>query len=171
MGRLEPDDVGSVAPSAGDASEVPPAESRTGDSVAMATRPAPVPRRGGRPTRGRLAAIAVIGVVAVLAVAFALSWLGGGGTTASPTPSLDATQALCLHLRDLQTPREDSLGRLADTLQSDADTIGAQGDAALAAEVLTLRTAVLAYRAALVNHSDLTMVSVKMGRALRAMPC
>ena len=32
-----------------------------------------------------------------------------------PQPSLTTTQALCLHLRDLQTPREDALTRLADT--------------------------------------------------------
>ena len=37
-----------------------------------------------------------------------------------PTPSLTTTQALCLHLRDLQTLREDALTRLADTVKADA---------------------------------------------------
>jgi len=170
MGLLEPDDVERPVPSVQAVAQEPAPPAEGAASAVTTARPAAPPRRGARWTRGRLAAIAAIGIAVVLVVAFALSSLGGGAT-ASPSPSLDATQALCLHLRDLQTPREDSLGRLADTLQGDAAAIQAQGDATLASKVLTLRTAVLAYRAALVNQGDLTAVSVKMGKALRAMPC
>jgi hypothetical protein len=129
---------------------------------------------GGPPTRTRLAVIALIGIVVVLVAAFALSELGDGGgeaTSAAPSSTLDAQQALCLHLRDLQMLREDSLARLAVTLQGDADTIEAQGAPALADKVRTLRTAILAYRVALVNKADLTDVSAEMGKALSAVPC
>jgi hypothetical protein len=161
MGQLAPDDVEATAPMG--AAGIPP----------VASGPTGAPRSSGPPSRTRLAVIAVIGIVAVLGIAFALSSMGDGQQAASPAPSstLDATQALCLHLRDLQTPREDSLARLADTLQTDADTIEAQGDTTLAAKVLKLKAAVLAYRQALVNQGDLTDVSVKMGKAVDAMPC
>lgn len=163
MGQLEPDDVDVTA--AMGTTAIPPAAAS--GPTAAASRPS------GPPTRTRLAVIAVIGIVAVLGIAFALSSMGDGQDAASPAPSstLDATQALCLHLRDLQTPREDSLARLADTLQTDADAIQAQGDTTLAAKVLKLKAAVLAYRQALVNQGDLTDVSVKMGKAVAAMPC
>jgi hypothetical protein len=168
MGQLEPDDVEAVTPTG-------PAVAQAG--LAAATTAAVVhargSRRGGPPSRGRLAAIAMIGVIAVLAVAFALSSLGGGGngtaSTASPTP--DAKAALCLHLRDLQTPREDSLTRLADTLQNDATALQGQGQVTLARKVLKLRKAALAYRDALVSQGDLTAVSAQMFKAVNALPC
>src|SRR5512141_2742221 len=168
MGRLEPDDVEPVAPNA-----AAPEPRPTPAPITSPTRAASAASAGGPPSRARLATIAVIGIVAVLAIAFALSSLGGGnGQATSPTPSstLDARAALCLHLRDLQMPREDSLARLAVTLQSGADTFQAQGDAALANKVLKLKTAVLAYREVLVNQGDLTDVSVQMGKALSALP-
>jgi DNA-directed RNA polymerase subunit RPC12/RpoP len=171
MGQLEPDDAEPAARI--ETGQGEPDEPRRPAPTAATTRSARSHRRGGPPTRGRLAAIAVIGIVVVLGVAFALSSLGDDGGVASPAPSstLDATQALCLHLRDLQTPREDSLARLADTLQADADTIQANGDPALAAKVLKLKAAVLAYRQALVDQGDLTDVAVKLGKATAAMPC
>jgi hypothetical protein len=107
-------------------------------------------------------------------VAFALSAFGDSGGTAaaaSLSPSVDPVAALCLHLRDLQTPREDSLTRLGDTLQADATAIQTQGDAVLAAKVLDLRTAALAYRDALVSQGDLTEAATQLGRAVNKLPC
>jgi hypothetical protein len=164
MGELEPDDVATTHAPAAERDNATPA----------AARPAPPPRRSGPPTRGRLAAYAVGGIAAVLAIAFALSALGGGGgetVASSPPPSVDPVAALCLHLRDLQTPREDSLARLGDTLQTDAATIQAQGDATLAQKVLKVRTAALAYRDALAAHGDLTQVAAQLGAALNKLPC
>jgi hypothetical protein len=173
MGQLEPDDVEPVAPSVPAPDAAGP--SATGPSPALTpARAAAASSRGGPPSRARLATIAVIGIVAVLAIAFGLSALGGGNEQAgSPTPtsSLDAREALCLHLRDLQMPREDSLARLAVTLQSDADTFQAQGRTGLATKVLNMKTAVLAYRDVLVNHGDLGDVETQIGKAVSALPC
>jgi transcription elongation factor Elf1 len=138
----------------------------------------------GPPTRARLAAIAVIGIAAVLIVAFALSAFGGNGgetvgtgspsapaTTAAPSSSLTATQQLCLHLRDLQLLRVDNYTRLAAELANDEAAIQAAGDAALAAAVDRMRTAVLAYKDALAAQSDTTAVSLQIAKAYKAMPC
>jgi hypothetical protein len=124
--------------------------------------------------------IAIAGIAGVVAVAFVLSSLGAGGeatatsttsaavTSSAPVSSVDA---LCLHLRDLQTPREDSLTRLATTLQSDAAAIQGEGKAKLAAAVDTMRHAVLAYRDALAAQGDTTQAGVKIANALDALPC
>jgi len=163
MGQLEPDEA-PAAPEATTAGAAAP----TGSG------------RGGPPTRGRLAAYAVGGIAAVLAIAFALSAFGGSegvvasgtpSSSAAPSPSGDPVAALCLHLRDLQTPREASLTRLADTLQADAAAIEAQGNEDLATNVLKLRTAALAYRDALVSQGDLAQASAEMGKAVQKLPC
>jgi hypothetical protein len=78
---------------------------------------------------------------------------------------------LCLHLRDLQTLRADALARLADALRADAAAFQQAGDAGLAADVLRVRTAALAYRDALLAGSDLTDVSAEIGKAVNALPC
>jgi hypothetical protein len=146
--------------------------------------PPPGPKAtSGPPTRARLATIAVIGIAAVLIVAFALSAFGGEGggaattttSTSSPTPapssSLTVTQTLCLHLRDLQLVRVDNYTRLAAELANDQAAIQASGDAKLAAKVGTMRTAVLAYRDALASQGDTSQVSRQIGDALGALPC
>jgi hypothetical protein len=135
--------------------------------------------RGGQPTRGRLAVIAAIGIGVVLAGSFGLSALGDGGTatptTTSPpsaaSSSLEPVAALCLHLRDLQTPRADALARLAEELQADADAFQQVGQGGLASKVLRVRTAALAYRDALLAQGDLTDVSAELGKAVNALPC
>ena len=87
-----------------------------------------------------MATIAVVGIVAVVAIAFGLSSLGdetaAQSTSPSPSASLTTTQALCLHLRDVLIPREDAYTRLADTLKADAVAIKAEGDTELTAAVL-----------------------------------
>jgi hypothetical protein len=112
------------------------------------------PVRGPYPLaarRVRLGSIAVVGIAAVLIGAFALT-RGGGEPAPSPTP--DAVQALCLHMRDLQTARVDALARVAQSIAVDADAIEASGNPTLAANVRKLREAILAYRAALASQSD-----------------
>lgn len=143
-----------------------------GETGASRRQRAPSGRAKGPMTRARLAAIAVVGIAAVLAIAFALSSLGGdqGTVLASPTPST-STQLLCLHLRDLQTPREDAFTRLAATLQQDAATIEAEGNADLAAAVLRMRTAVVAYRDALASQGDVSEAARKVANASRGIPC
>jgi hypothetical protein len=149
--------------------------------------PPPVPKSPtGPPTRARLATIAVIGIAAVLIVAFALSAFGGNGaetagtdtptsTSSSPTPSpsssLSTTEALCLHLRDLQLLRVDNYTRLAAELANDEAAIQASGDAKLAAAVTKMRTAVLAYRDALAAQADTSAASAQLATAYKAMPC
>jgi transcription elongation factor Elf1 len=148
--------------------------------------PPPAPKgRSGPPTRARLATIAVIGIAAVLVVAFGLSALGSDGgaegavattgppspTTPAPSSSLTPTETLCLHLRDLQLVRVDNYTRLAAELANDEAAIDAAGDAKLAAEVDTMRTAVLAYRDALASQGDTTQVSGQIAQALGALPC
>jgi hypothetical protein len=127
-----------------------------------------------------LAVIAAIGIGVVLAGSFGLSALGNDGEGAapstppasvSPSSSLEPIEALCLHLRGLQTPRADALARLADELQADADAFQQAGDAGLAAKVLRVRTAALAYRDALLAGGDLADVSAELIKARNALPC
>jgi hypothetical protein len=125
----------------------------------------------------------VIGIAAVLVIAFALSALGseGSGTdaattsTSSPTPapssSLTPTETLCLHLRDLQLVRVDNYTRLAAELANDEAAFQAAGDTKLATKVETMRAAVLAYRDALASQGDTTQVSGQIAQALGALPC
>ena len=128
--------------------------------------------------------MAVIGIAAVLVVAFALSAFGGSGgetaatdspTLTSPTPApssaLSTTETLCLHLRDLQLLRVDNYTRLAAELANDEAAIQASGDAKLAAAVTKMRTAVLAYRDALAAQADTSAASAQLATASKAMPC
>ena len=126
-----------------------------------------------------------MGIAAVLIVAFALSAFGGDGTdaasasnspfavatTPAPSSSLTTTEQLCLHLRDLVLFRVDNYTHLAAELADDAAAIQASGDAKLAADVTTMRTAVLAYRDALAAQADTSAASVQISKALKALPC
>jgi hypothetical protein len=133
------------------------------------------------PTRRKLGALAAIGIATVLVVSFALSSLGAPRETtspsqASPTSSapaspVGAVEALCLHLRDLQTPREDALTRLASTLEDDAAALAADGKRNLADAVDQVRIAVIAYRDALASHGDTSAPAAQLGAAMTQLPC
>jgi len=152
----------------------------TPESARQATGP---PRRSSgyrTPTRARLATIAIAGIIAVVGIAFALSSLSSSdrdvsyatsSSASAPSPSLTTTQALCLHLRDLQTLREDALTRLADTVKADAVAIKAEGDTELTAAVLRVRKAILAYRDALAAQGDTSAAGAELGAAYIALPC
>jgi ribosomal protein L37AE/L43A len=175
MGQFEPEPEHEPEPEAG------PEPEPEWSPAPIDTAPAPVSTpHGRRPlTRTRLAVFAIVGVIAVPAIAVALWSLGGGETGASssispsplPSASVDSTEALCLHLRELQTPREDALTRLAATLKADAVTFKAEGDFELAVDVLAMRKAVLAYVEVLAAQGDITDVATQMASALSAMPC
>jgi hypothetical protein len=151
-------------------------------AVPVARHAAPPRQRKIRrpPTRARLTTIAAIGIAAVLVIAFALSSLGAEPSatpsptqsdTTSPSGSVAPIDALCLHLRDLQTPREDSLTRLAATLHDDAAAIQADGQPKLADAVRRMSVAVLAYRDALAAKGDTTQAGVQVTDALADLPC
>jgi len=131
------------------------------------------------PTRQRLAALAVLGIATVLVGSFALSSLGAEkaaapsppATSPPPSASLSPTEALCLHLRDLQTLREDALTRLASTLEEDAAALQTEGEHGLAQAVGRLKVAVLAYRDALAAHGDTSAAGAQMTAALADVPC
>jgi hypothetical protein len=155
--------------------------------AALASTPkgSPPKRVSGPPTRARLATIAVIGIAAVVVIAFAISVLAGDETetagasdtpaasSSSPAPSssLTTTETLCLHLRDLQLLRVDNYTRVAAELADDEAAIQAASDVQLAAAVTKLRTAVLAFRDALAAQQDTSAVSAQVGKALAKMPC
>jgi hypothetical protein len=146
--------------------------------IARHAAPPPGPGRKRPPTRGRLAALAALGIASVLVAAFALSSFGAEKTAPSPesppptsSGPADPTGALCLHLRDLQTPREDSLTRLAATLESDATAIEAEGKQQLAMAVRRMEVAVLAYRDALAAHGDTSAAGAQIIAASKDLPC
>jgi hypothetical protein len=152
--------------------------------VVVARHAAPQRAKEKRPpTRGRLAVTAAIGIAAVLAGSFALSALGAPRTSATPTDSIagpispsstiagSPMEALCLHLRDLQTPREDAYARVASQLAEDEAGFEAAGRVALARAVENARVAVLAYRDALANQADTTAAGAQLGAAVSQLPC
>jgi hypothetical protein len=115
--------------------------------------------------------MAVAGVILVVLVAFALTRGGGGAGGSSPSPSVDPVTALCLDLRNLQTPRVDALTRVLQGLPAHADAIAATGNAALAANVRALAPAITAYRDALATQADDTQALQGMQGALAQLPC
>ncbi|HTG48052.1 MAG TPA: hypothetical protein VK646_10400 [Actinomycetota bacterium] len=116
--------------------------------------------------------LAVAGVVLVLVVAFVLTRGGGGSDGGGPsnTPG-DPVVALCLDLRNLQTPRVGALTRVLQGLPAHADAIEAAGNPDLADKVRALEPAVKAERDALATQADDTQSLAAMGEALAKLPC
>ena len=91
----------------------------------------------------------------------------GDGTTGTQSLSADAVATLCLHLRELQTPRVDAFTRAAAELAADADAIDAAGNPQTAAAVRRLRRAVIGYRDALQTQGgDDSAAAAAMAHAL-----
>ena len=128
----------------------------------VATTPAAVPATTApaataapeRSRRLRLGTIALVAIAAIVLGSFLLT--RGDGTTGAEGPSAgaDALAAMCLHLRDLQTPRVDAYTRVAKALVADAEAIEAAGNPQAAVAVRTLRRAVVGYRDALETQGD-----------------
>jgi DNA-directed RNA polymerase subunit RPC12/RpoP len=136
---------------------------------ARATAPTtPDPERSSaaeRRRRLRLGTIALVSIAAIVVGSFLLT--RGGGTTGTQSPSADAVATMCLHLRDLQTPRVDAFTRVATELAADADAIDAAGRSQTAAAVRRLRRAVIGYRDALQTQAgDDTAAAAAMAQAL-----
>jgi len=132
------------------------------------TTPAPAPVRSSaaqRSRRLRLGTIALVAIAAIILGSFLLT--RGDGTTGTQSPSADAVATMCLHLRDLQTPRVDAFTRVAAELTADADAIDAAGNPQTAAAVRRLRRAVIGYRDALQTQAgDDTAAAAAMAQAL-----
>lgn len=137
-------------------------------TVASPPDPATTGRRS-QPPMGPI--LAVAGILLVVAVAFLLTRGGGGGNSGTPSASGDPVTALCVDLRDLQTPRVDALSRVLRSLPAHADAIAAAGNETLAANVRALTLAVKAYRDALETQADDTAALQQMGAALAKLPC
>jgi DNA-directed RNA polymerase subunit RPC12/RpoP len=118
-----------------------------------------------RRRRLRLGTIALVSIAAIVVGSFLLT--RGGGTTGTQSPSADAVATMCLHLRDLQTPRVDAFTRVANELAADADAIEAAGTPQTADAVRRLRRAVIGYRDALQTQAgDDTAAAAAMAQAL-----
>ena len=139
-------------------------------AVAQATSGPPSGRRARRGQANVMPLLAVAGIVLVVIVAVVLT-RGGGGGASSPTPTPDPVAALCLHLRDLQTPRVDAFTRVAQEISDDAAAIAATGNQQLADDVRQLRKAVIVYRDVLATQGDDTQAIEDMAAASRKVPC
>src|SRR6476660_4098005 len=118
-----------------------------------------------RSRRLRLGTIALVSIAAIVLGSFLLT--RGGGTAGTQSPTADAVATMCLHLRDLQTPRVDAFTRVAAELAADADAIDAAGSPQTAAAVRRLRRAVTGYRDALQTQGgDDSAAAAAMAQAL-----
>jgi hypothetical protein len=107
----------------------------------------------------------LVAIAAIVLGSFLLT--RGDGTTGTQSPSADAVATMCLHLRDLQTPRVDAFTRVASELAADADAIDAAGSPQTAAAVRRLRRAVIGYRDALQTQGgDDSAAAAAMAQAL-----
>jgi len=136
----------------------------TGIPVATA---APARLAAVRSRRLRLGIIALVAIAAIVAGSFLLTWGGEPAGAQSPSTTLDPVAAMCLHLRDLQTPRVDAFTRVATELAADADAIEAAGNVQAADAVRRLRLAVIGYRDALQTEGgDDSAAAAAMAQAL-----
>ncbi len=109
---------------------------------------APARLAAARRRQLRLGIIALVAIASIVAGSFLLTRGGPTGAN-SPSATVDPVAAMCLHLRDLQTPRVDAFTRVATELAADADAIEAAGNPQTADAVRKLRRAVIGYRDAL----------------------
>jgi DNA-directed RNA polymerase subunit RPC12/RpoP len=164
--HMPPDTTSWTCPNCGHENG-PAARVAPAPATAPAT-PAPAPERSSAADlsrRLRLGTIAVVGIAAIVLGAFLLT--RGGGTAGTQSPSADAVATMCLHLRDLQTPRVDAFTRVASELAADADAIEAAGNTQTAVAVRRLRRAVIGYRDALQTQGgDDSAAAAAMAQAL-----
>lgn len=120
-----------------------------------------------RRRRLRLGIIALVGIAAIVVGSFLLTRGGEPTGAQSPSTTLDPVAAMCLHLRDLQTPRVDAFTRVATELAADADAIEAAGNPQAADAIRKLRRAVIGYRDALQTEGgDDSAAAAAMAQAL-----
>ena len=146
----------------------PTAQTEPTAPTAMPTATAaPARSAAARRRRLRLGIIALVAIAAIVGGSFLLTRGGETPGAQSPSAPLDPVAAMCLHLRDLQTPRVDAYTRVAKELVADADAIEATGNPQAAAAVRKLRRAVIGYRNALkIPGGDDTAAVAAMQQAL-----
>ena len=128
---------------------------------------APASIAAERSRRLWLGIIALVAIAAIVAGSFLLTRGGEPAGAQSPSTTLDPVAAMCLHLRDLQTPRVDAFTRVATELAADADAIEAAGNPQTADAVRKLRRAVIGYRDALQTQGgDDSAAAAAMAQAL-----
>jgi predicted nucleic acid-binding Zn-ribbon protein len=151
--HMPPDATSWTCPNCGHQNGAPARESTAPADAPTRRAPADAPTTPApssaaeRRRRLRLGTIALVAIAAIVLGSFLLT--RGDGTTGTQSPSADAVATMCLHLRDLQTPRVDAFTRAAAELAADADAIDAAGNPQTAAAVRRLRRAVIGYRDAL----------------------
>ena len=114
----------------------------------------------------------MVAIAAIVSGSFLLT--RGDGTTGTQSLSADAVATMCLHLRDLQTPRVDAFTRVAAELAGDADAIDAAGNPHTAAAVRKLRRAVIGYRDALQTQGgddSAALAAMAQARSDPDIPC
>jgi len=120
-----------------------------------------------RSRRLRLGIIALVAIAAIVGGSFLLTRGAQPAAAQSPSTTLNPVAAMCLHLRDLQTPRVDAFTRVAAELTADADAIEATGNPQAADAVRKLRRAVIGYRDALrTQGGDDSAAAAAMAQAL-----
>jgi ribosomal protein L37AE/L43A len=130
-------------------------------------RAAPARIAAVRSRRLRLGIIALVAIAAIVAGSFLLTRGAEPTGAQSPSTTLNPVAAMCLHLRDLQTPRVEAFTRVATELAADADAIEAAGNPQAADAVRKLRRAVIGYRDALrTQGGDDSAAAAVMAQAL-----
>jgi len=154
-----------TCPNCGNRHGAPAHLAPTAPTVTAATA-APARLAGVRSRRLRLGITALVAIAAIVIGSLLLT-RGGETPGRSPSTSLDPVAAMCLNLRDLQTPRVDAFTRVATELSSDADAIEAAGNPQAADAVRKLRRAVIGYRDALQTQGgDDSAAAAAMAQAL-----
>jgi DNA-directed RNA polymerase subunit RPC12/RpoP len=164
--HMPPDETSWTCPNCGHQNGAPARESPAPTTAPTTQAPTPAGSSAAdRRRRLRLGTIASVAIVAIVLGSFLLT--RGGGTVGTQSPSADAVATMCLHLRDLQTPRVDAFTRAAAELAADADAIDAAGSPQTAAAVRRLRHAVIGYRDALQTQGgDDSAAAAAMAQAL-----
>jgi len=160
--HMPPDATSWTCPNCGHQNGAPDrATPAPGDATPTRARSSAAQRR----RRLRLGTIALVAIAAIVSASFLLT--RGDGASGTQSPSADAVATMCLHLRDLQTPRVDAFTRVAAELTADADAIDAAGNPQTAAAVRRLRRAVIGYRDALQTQGgDDSAAAAAMAKAL-----
>lgn len=118
----------------------------------------------------------VAGVLAIV-VAVVVFNLVFGGEDAPPPGDGDAvtaeqaTGAMCGHVRQMQTFRDDALGVAAKELATDAEMLKELGERRTAKQVQAVITAIEGAREALATQQPTEKLFVKLRKAMQALPC
>lgn len=115
--------------------------------------------------------VGAAGVLVVLIAVWAIFLRNSGTPAPAGTGRSSTLQQLCSDIpRDLVV-RAAALGREEAAVRHDAKALAAAGATAQAKQATTLADAVASLRQALIDHADTAAGTLKMQRALAALPC